>query len=343
MNSVISWEAVERRFEGIAALDGFSLEVEEGDILCLVGPSGCGKTSALRVLAGFDRPDAGTIKIRGKIVVDDSTFVRPEHRSVGMVFQDYALFPHLTVAANVGYGLAGADPARVDEVLSLTGLVGMEDRMPHELSGGEQQRVALARALAPRPDVIVLDEPFSNLDASLRDRVRREVRRILKEAGATVVLVTHDQEEALAAADTVAIMRSGRVVQVGRPVEVYERPVDPWVAGFLGDSVAMRGQVSAGRVTTVLGDFPYAGPHAGQVEVMIRPEWIRVESDPAGEVKVIDREFYGHDQMLLLELPGGGRFIARSVPRPGYRAGDTVTISVDEAVVFPADSTSPDE
>ncbi len=335
MSSVITWEDVHLRFGEVAALAGFSLSVEEGDILCLVGPSGCGKTSALRALAGFERPERGTISVRGRSMVSAGTFVSPERRSVGMVFQDYALFPHLSVSGNVAYGLEGGDPGRVAEVLALTGLEGMGARMPHELSGGEQQRVALARALAPRPDVILLDEPFSNLDATLRDRMRRDVRRILKEAGATAVLVTHGQEEALAIADTVAIMRDGRVVQVGDPTTVYERPADAWIAGFLGDSVRTRGYSAHGQVGTIFGDFAYAGPLSGDVVVMIRPEWIEVSPTSEGEVVVVDREFYGHDQMLLLELPGGKRIMVRSGPRPGFVVGERVQISVGEAVVFP--------
>jgi iron(III) transport system ATP-binding protein len=335
MSGFISWQDVDRSFGGSKALDRFTLDVDEGAILCLVGPSGCGKTTALRVLAGFDRPDAGRVEIRGRTVVDGSSFVPPERRSVGMVFQDYALFPHLTVEANIRYGLGPTQRNRVGEVLELTGLEGMGDRMPHELSGGEQQRVALARALAPRPDAILLDEPFSNLDASLRDRMRREVRRILNDAGTTAVLVTHDQEEALAVADTVAIMRSGTVLQVGTPTEVYQRPADPWVAGFLGDSVGLTGHVAGGKVSTVLGSFLYRGPLEGPVEVMVRPEWIEPTPDDGGDVTVVDREFYGHDQMLELELPGGTRIISRVGPRPGFRPGDIVRLKVSEAVVFP--------
>ncbi len=335
MSGFIAWERVDRSFGDAKALDQFTLDVEEGAILCLVGPSGCGKTTALRVLAGFDRPDAGRVEIRGRTVVDGPSFVPPERRSVGMVFQDYALFPHLTVEANIRYGLGSAQRNRVGEVLELTGLEGMGDRMPHELSGGEQQRVALARALAPRPDAILLDEPFSNLDASLRDRMRREVRRILNDAGTTAVLVTHDQEEALAVADTVAIMRDGTVLQVGTPTDVYQRPADAWVAGFLGDSVGLDGHVSGGKVSTVLGSFMYRGPLEGPVEVMVRPEWIEPTPDDGGDVTVVDREFYGHDQMLLLELPGGGRIISRVGPRPGFRPGDLVRLKVSEAVVFP--------
>ena len=195
-----------KSFGEVAALDHFNLDVWEGSLLTLLGPSGCGKTTALRVIAGFEQAK-GTVDIRGKTVLGPDTFVPPERRQVGMVFQDYALFPHMTVAANVGYGLGKADNTKqVEAALELVGMPGLGSRMPSELSGGQQQRVALARALAPEPDVILLDEPFSNLDANLRDRVRREMKTILSEARATAVLVTHDREEALATSDLVAVM-----------------------------------------------------------------------------------------------------------------------------------------
>ena len=220
-----------KTYGDVKALDSFSLDVWEGSLLTLLGPSGCGKTTALRVIAGFE-PAGGTVDIRGRQVLGPDLFVPPEKRRVGMVFQDYALFPHMSVAANVSYGLDGADVSRTADVLRLVGLGGLDDRMPHELSGGQQQRVALARALAPNPDVILLDEPFSNLDANLRDRVRRELKAILTEARTTAVLVTHDQEEALATSDLVAVMYQGRVVQVDSPAELYTKPSDPWVAEF---------------------------------------------------------------------------------------------------------------
>ena len=334
--SAIRCEHVTRRFGEAVALDDFDLDVEEGSILSLLGPSGCGKTTALRVIAGFETPDAGSVTIRDRVVVDTAVNIPPDKRKVGMVFQDYALFPHLSVAANVGFGVDnGRRSHRTDEVLELVGLSGFADRMPHELSGGEQQRVALARALAPYPDVVLLDEPFSNLDAPQRDRMRREVRRILAEAGATAIFVTHDQEEALAVADVVAVMRNGSVLQVGSPPEIYNRPADPWVAGFLGDSVVVAGESSIGQVTTPLGVFPHRGTEQGPVQVMIRPEWIHPRADEQGTATVIDREYYGHDQMLLLELPDGQRIQSRIGPRPILTAGERVMLGIDEVVVYP--------
>ncbi len=325
-------------FGATVALDDFDLVVDDGSIVSLLGPSGCGKTTALRAIAGFEPPDAGTISIGGRTVFADGVDVPPEKRRVGMVFQEYALFPHLNVADNVGYGVTEEDrAARIAEVLDLVGLTGMDERLPSELSGGEQQRVALARALAPRPDVVLLDEPFSNLDAPQRDRMRREVRRILRDAGATAVFVTHDQSEALAIADTVAVMRDGRVVQVGSPLDVYQSPADPWVASFLGESVTVDGIAEDGTVKTELGSFPAAGAADGPVEVVIRPEWITPTPAIDGEGTVIDREYYGHDQMLLIELPDGRRVQARIGPRPVLERGDRVDLAFDEAVVFPTE------
>jgi iron(III) transport system ATP-binding protein len=324
-----------KRFGESLALDSFELEVAPGQILSLLGPSGCGKTTALRIIAGFDDPDSGTLTIDGITVVDDAVNLPPEARRVGMVFQDYALFPHMTVARNIGFGLEPApDPARVAEVLDLVGLATHANRMPHELSGGEQQRVALARALAPRPALILLDEPFSNLDAGLRDRMRRDVRHILKDAGTTAVFVTHDQEEALATSDVVAVMRAGRVLQVDTPQRLYRAPVDPWVANFVGDGEFLDGQADIGFVETPLGTFPQATSHRGAVTVMVRPEWIHPTRSEGGSVVVVDREFYGHDQVVVLELPDGRRLNSRIGASPMFAIGDHVDVGVDEIVVF---------
>ena len=320
------------------ALDDFSLVVGKGEVVSLVGPSGCGKTTALRAIAGFEPPDAGSVSIGGRTVFSEGVDVAPEKRRVGMVFQEYALFPHMTVADNVGYGVTEEDRVeRVAEVLDLVALTGMDHRLPSELSGGEQQRVALARALAPRPEVVLLDEPFSNLDAPHRERMRRDVRRILRDAGATAVFVTHDQSEALAIADTVAVMRDGHVVQVGSPLDVYQRPADPWVASFLGESLAVEGIAEDGVVKTDLGSFPVDGSVEGPVRVIIRPEWVVATPAADGEATVIDLEYYGHDQMLLLELADGKRVQARVGRRPVLERGDRADLEFQEAVVFPTD------
>ncbi len=324
-----------KRFGDVAALDGFDLEVEAGAILGLLGPSGCGKTTVLRVIAGFELPDAGAVTIGGRVVVGPGVAVPPEQRRVGMVFQDYALFPHLTVARNVGYGLPRAgQAARVGAALEMVGLAGHGRAMPHELSGGEQQRVALARALAPRPAVVLLDEPFSNLDAPQRDRMRREVRTILVEARATAVFVTHDQEDALATSDLVAVMRAGRVVQVAPPDVVYRHPVDPWVARFLGEGLVLAGTARGDVVETAVGVLPLVAPAHGDVQVMVRPEAVRLAVAPDGPAQVVDREFYGHDQLVTVEFAGGLRIQSRLGPAPALMLGERVSVDVEQAVAF---------
>ena len=215
------------------AVKNLSLRVEKGSIITLLGPSGCGKTTTLRLIAGFERADSGSIALAGKIVSDSDTWIPPEKRGVGMVFQDYALFPHLNVFNNVGFGYKEKDrEKRVYEVLALVNLRGYENRFPHELSGGQQQRVALARALARNPVVVLLDEPFSNLDADLRNQMRRDVASIIRNAGATAVFVTHDQKDALAVSDQVVVMKDGQIEQIGSPREIYQFPETEFVATF---------------------------------------------------------------------------------------------------------------
>jgi iron(III) transport system ATP-binding protein len=335
---------VTKTFGDAVALDHFSLDVWKGGLLTLLGPSGCGKTTALRVIAGFERPDSGSIEIDGEVVASDGTYIPPERRRVGMVFQDYALFPHMTVAENVGYGLARAERRghRVAETLELVGLVGVGARYPHELSGGQQQRVALARAIAPKPDVVLFDEPFSNLDATLRDRVRRELRGILTEAKATAVFVTHDQEEALAMSDMVAVMRAGRVLQAAPPDVLYRSPADPWLAAFIGDADFVHGVADGGAVSTPAGRF-LTGLD-GSVTVMVRPEGVTVSANPNGTGRVISREYFGHDQLVTVGLENGTVLRSRMGPWPVLDPGDAVDVSVEASSVFPAspeDSVSP--
>jgi iron(III) transport system ATP-binding protein len=321
-----------KSFGDAVALDHFSLDVWEGGVVTLLGPSGCGKTTALRVIAGFES-GGGSIEIHGRTVLDDHIFIPPEKRKVGMVFQDYALFPHMTVAANVAYGLPKGDRTRrVGSVLEMVGLIGLEHRMPNELSGGQQQRVALARALAPEPEVILLDEPFSNLDAGLRDRVRRELRAILTEARTTAVFVTHDQEEALATSDIVAIMKDGKILQADTPADLYSNPTDPWIAEFLGDADVIESVARNGRVNTPVGGFDT--DLDGLVSVIIRPENIQISLGETPNAVVAGSEFFGHDQLVTLALHGGTRVRARLGPRPVYKTGDSCRVRATDARVF---------
>jgi iron(III) transport system ATP-binding protein len=335
-----------KRFGETPVVDGLDLEANEGELLALLGPSGCGKTTTLRLIAGFEEPDAGTIEIGGKVVARAEGgriwSEPPEARRVGMVFQDYALFPHLDVAGNVGFGLRRADRSRrVEAALATVGLHGMGDRLPAELSGGQQQRVALARALAPNPAVILLDEPFSNLDAELRAAVRTEVRQILAEAGATALLVTHDQEEALSLADRVAVMWNGRIVQTATPEELYHRPVNRAVASFVGDAQFIPGEGEGRRIATDLGPNPAHGTVHGEVDVMLRPESLRLTPARDDDVTipngtVLSRLFYGHDQLLTVRLDTGRVLRSRIGAYGGIRPGDRVQVTVrGAALAFP--------
>ena len=348
---MIRISGVAKSFGAVKAVRDLNLELAPGKILALLGPSGCGKTTTLRLLAGFESPDAGEIEIAGRMVARGAARganVPPEKRRVGMVFQDYALFAHLTVAQNVAYGLKGIlrgkkREARVTEVLGLARLDGLEDRMPHELSGGQQQRVALARALAPEPAVVLLDEPFSNLDAALRVQVRSEMREILSAAGATAIFVTHDQAEALSFADEVAVMFGGRVVQAASPEDLYHRPATREVAEFVGEANFVPGIADDGRLWCALGDVPACGACVGSVEAMLRPEALHLRALPNEEnadsgvgATVLEREFYGHDQLIKLRLDSGPILCSRLGGGPGFRPGERVAVEVrGQALVFP--------
>ena len=323
-----------RAFGDRRAVDGVDLRLEEGGFLAVLGPSGSGKTTLLRMIAGFERPDAGAVAIGGRAVSGNGTWVEPEARRIGMVFQQGALFPHLSVAGNVGFG--AAREGRVGECLDLVGLADRARDFPHELSGGERQRVALARALAADPEVVLLDEPFSALDAGLRERLREEVAAILRAAGTSALLVTHDQSEALSLADTVAVLRDGRLEQVGTPEEVYERPQSQWVAAFLGDADVVPGTARDGYAECELGRFAVAAELRGSVELVIRPESVaighRSPRDADASAIVVGRSFYGHDQLVELELPSGLRLRSRRLGFPAWHPGDHVRVWVDGPV-----------
>ena len=303
---MICCHGVAKRYGAVQAVDHAQLCVERGEFVALLGPSGCGKTTLLRLIAGFEEPEAGTVEVAGRPVAGNGAWVPPERRKVGMVFQDYALFPHLTVAENIGFGLARKERgARVPAVLALVDLCGLGERYPHELSGGQQQRVALARALAPGPELVLLDEPWSNIDPHLRASMRDELARILRAINVTVVLVTHDREEAFSLADRIALMRNGTVVQEGTPEEVYLAPASRWAAEVVGAGNFLPGTLANGLVETRVGRFPAQnGNGATAVEVLIRPELLELEPDPAGDGEVIGREFRGHDVFYRVLLDG---------------------------------------
>ena len=326
-------DGVEKQFDAVEVLRGVSLDVPAGSMCALLGPSGSGKTTLLRVIAGLETAAAGSITLDERILTGDGVFVRPEKRRIGMVFQDWALFPHLTVGQNVAFGLdrSAASKARVDDVLAMVGLDAFAGRAPGTLSGGQQQRVALARALAPRPEVLLLDEPFSNLDVALRVRVRNEVHRLLVAAGVTSVFVTHDQQEAFVLGDQVVVMRDGVVEQACAASELYERPVNPWVASFVGEANLIAGVADGDTVTTTFGRVPLHGRVVGPVEVLLRPEHLHagaITGAPTaaptdGVVEFV--EYYGHDTVIVARL-ADGRSIRIRETATTVRTGDAISI-----------------
>jgi len=324
-----------KSFGEVVAVDDLDLDVPDGSICALLGPSGCGKTTTLRLIAGLERPDAGSVEIGGEKVAGSGRTVPAERRRIGMVFQDYALFPHMDVAANVGYALGRRpDREKVAAALETVGLGGLGRRDPHQLSGGQQQRVALARALVAEPRALLLDEPFSNLDAGLRARVREEVREILAAQKLTSVFVTHDQEEALSVADVVAVVNEGKVEQVGTPEDVYSRPTTRWVANFLGEIEVLPGTANNGTIECELGRLPNRDGLSGEVDVLVRPESLAIGTieppdRPSQKATVLSRSFFGHDQLVELELPSGSVVKARRLGFPAWHPGDHVRIWIE--------------
>jgi iron(III) transport system ATP-binding protein len=306
---VLSLQSVNKTFAGQKVLSNLNLEVHEKEFLAVLGSSGSGKTTLLRLISGFDTADSGEIRINDRLVFGKNTNVLAEERRVGFVPQDAALFPHLNVAGNIEFGLsklsATERTARVAELLRLVDLVGFETRMPHELSGGQRHRVALARALAPKPDLILLDEPFSALDAELRVRLREDVRKVIAKAGITAIMVTHDQEEALSMASRVAILRDGEFAQIGNPSEIYQSPADIEMATFLGDSVIINGVIENEKIVTDLGLLTPLNKvvNGATGRVAIRPENFYLQPNPNGEGEVIGRQYFGHDALVEVKLP----------------------------------------
>ena len=335
--SELSIQGLCKRFAQHRVIDQLDLHLTAGSTLALLGPSGSGKTTLLRMLCGFEHCDAGSISIGGTIVSSPGIHLPPERRRIGYVPQEGALFPHLKVADNIVFGLPRSlrkQRHRVAELLEMVGLpADYADRAPQHLSGGQQQRVALARALAAEPAVVLLDEPFSALDSGLRNDTRQAVMQALQAAGATAVLVTHDQSEALSCGEQVAVLWQGRLLQQDSPANLYRHPRTPELAGFLGESILLAGVATAGRVECVLGSFPMADSKLqGAVEVLIRPEQIRLGPPAPDTVQatVIGMEYFGHDATLHLQLRQGQHIIkARTSGWHAYQHGQTVALAVD--------------
>ncbi|MEE9198363.1 MAG: ABC transporter ATP-binding protein [Dehalococcoidia bacterium] len=348
---VLVLEGVTKVYPGSTApaVEALSFELSQGETLAILGPSGCGKTTALRLIAGFERPDAGMVSLRGQVVAERHWGVPPEKRDVAMVFQDYALFPHLTVAKNIAFGLkrvgSEARERRVKEILELINMGWLAERYPHQLSGGQQQRVALGRALAPHPLVVLLDEPFSNLDADMRAQVRHEVQGILRREGATTVLVTHDQQEALSFADKVAVLNHGRLEQLGSPEEVYHQPATSFVAAFVGHASFIPAQLQGEEIITEVGRLPYNGNHMGsEVVVMVRPDDIQILPDDAGKGAIIAREFQGSQNLYTIRLASGWTVRSSQPSNLVYPVGARVKVmpsTMTHVVLFPSRRAGP--
>jgi iron(III) transport system ATP-binding protein len=340
---------VHKRFGDHVVLDGCNLNVPAGSFTALLGPSGAGKTTLLRLLAGFDNPDAGTITVGDRVLSGPGVHVPPERRRIGYVPQEGSLFPHLDCAANVGFGLPRAQrKQRTAELLEMVGLAELHSRYPHQLSGGQQQRVALARALAVDPEVVLLDEPFASLDVHLRAGVRDDVKRILTEAGTTTLLVTHSQDEALSAADLVAVMREGQIVQHASPHELYTVPNDERLARFVGDANLLPGQLDDGHVETMLGRFPakqVGKGGGGSVTVLIRPEQLTLGPAGNGGVsgRIVRRDYHGHDTVVCVELDGGTILSARTLGNAQPELGQSVTVNAEGPVLVWAGGASPSD
>jgi iron(III) transport system ATP-binding protein len=334
---MVHLSGVTKQFGAVTAVSDAELCVERGEFLALLGPSGCGKTTLLRLIAGFERPDAGEIWLEERVVAGAGAWTRPERRRVGFVFQDYALFPHLTVAENVGFGLPRRErKRRRADVLELVGLAGYEQRYPHELSGGQQQRVALARALAPSPSLVLLDEPWSNIDPLLRHSMRDELGAILRAAGVTVLLVTHDREEAFSISDRIALMLDGSIIQAGTAEQVYYDPTDPWAATFGGAGNLVPGLVEDGLVDTLLGRFRVANggkARRGAVRALIRPELLELRPDPEGAAEVIGREFRGHDVFYRVRAGDGTTLVSQRPSTEVVPLGARVAVRLHEAEI----------
>ena len=335
-NLIIRARSVSKSYGSELVLSDFNLDVWNGAIVGVLGVSGSGKTTALRLIAGFEKPDSGIIEMREEIISSQEVYVPPEERNVGMVFQDYALFPHLDVKSNISFGLSKHQikSGRLNEVIDMCNLNDYRNKLPQELSGGQQQRVALASALAPNPEVILLDEPFTSLDAHMARDLRDEVVTLLRETETTAIIVTHDQEEALSVCDVVSVLEDGKVIQSATPQEIYLNPISQTVANSVGDPNILKGFSINGMVETSLGTFVSA--YDGALDVSIRPECIELNLDSDGSYVVKECTFYGHDQVISFQNSKGEVFRARSLPNTIYETGDKINIEISEVTTFPS-------
>ncbi len=347
MTALLDIKNIECHYQGQTIIRELSFHINQGDISCLLGPSGCGKTTALRAIAGLEPIYHGSITLRDKKVSTPDNILAPEKRKLGMVFQDYALFPHLNVHHNITFGLRHMDKTtrqqRADELLALVNLEGFGRRYPHELSGGQQQRIALARAIASKPDLLLLDEPFSNLDIDLREKLGLEIRNILKSQGITALLVTHDQHEAFALGDMVGVMNEGRILQWDTPFNLYHEPTSRFVANFIGQGIFLEGTLLAPNLVRtaigeIQGDRAYPWPINSGVEVLIRPDDIIPQADSHLRAEVIEKAFKGAEIMYTLRLPNGSRVLSLFPSHYHHAIGEQVGIRIaaDHLVAFPA-------
>ena len=337
MEKILQLDGVSKWFGESQAVADVSLNLPQG-ILALLGSSGCGKTTLLRLIAGFEQPQTGSIEIAGRKVTSNNCWIPPEQRRLGMVFQDYALFPHLTVAENVAFGLKKQEKEAAKRLIELVGLTGLEKRYPYQLSGGQQQRVALARALAPQPPLVLLDEPLSNLDVQVRLRLREEIRDILKATGTSAVFVTHDQEEALAIADLVAVMSKGKLEQIGTPQEVYTQPSSRFVAEFVTGANFIPAERQGQLWATEVGYFAAADAGEKEVDLMIREEDLLIEPTESEAVAVVhNRRFLGREYRYCLLTPSGKELHARTAISQVFPIGAKVKLNVASTIkIFPA-------
>ncbi len=345
MTIILKLDQISKQYRGASTpvVRDISFILRQGELLSLLGASGCGKTTLLRLIAGFEPPQSGTIEIDGQCVAGEGRWQPPERRDVGMVFQDYALFPHLSVADNVAFGLKKSHRnrktlssaqirQRVSEVLALVDLTGLEKRYPHQLSGGQQQRVALARALAPHPNLILLDEPLSNLDVQVRLKLRHEIRDILRKAGTAAIFVTHDQEEALSISDRIAVLNQGRIEQIGTPEEVYQSPATRFVAEFVAQANFLPATYQHKVWKTEIGEFPTStAPIVNEVVLMLHQQQMGLESDDTSPIVICDRAFLGREHRYRLQMPSGQQMQVLCACQPPFDVGTRVKLIVDPA------------